>query len=290
MQNFLLQPVKVNERMSFPAEKVFDNVFCFESYGVAVLLESNSPTILAAAEETARKALLQNLRICSPAEAEHVFQLEQNTDGDCSIYQDGQRMVTGPPDWKLFRFFDSLVRILVAEFCRSFVFIHSGVVAWKGKAILIPADSFSGKTSLVAGLIRSGAVYYSDEYAVLDAEGHVHPFPRNLSLRNSTGTIVEKDIDPVALGVAVGGRPVPIGTVLFTKYEPAAGSCVPEFKSTGNAVVEMISYTIPIRRNPAFAMEVLRKSLERSVAVKCLRGDVSEFVPFFLDFVDNTVI
>lgn len=290
MQNFFLQPVLVTETMSSPAEKVFDNVFCFESYGVSVSLESNSAAILDTAKETAQKALLQNLEPCESGGTSHVFRLEQNDNGDCSIYQDGQRMVTGPPDVKFFRFFDSLVRILVAEFCRSFVFVHSGVVAWNGKAILIPANSFSGKTTLVAELIRSGAVYYSDEYAILDRDGRAHPFPRKLSLRNSVGTITETDIDPSEYGAAVGDQAVQIGTVLFTKYEPGIQFWAPELQSAGNAIVEMINYTIPIRRNPVFSLEVLRKSLEGSVSIKCPRGDVSEFVPFLLDFVDNTVI
>jgi hypothetical protein len=30
----------------------------------------------------------------------------------------------------------------------------------------------------VAELVRAGATYYSDEFAVLDSRGRVHPFPR----------------------------------------------------------------------------------------------------------------
>jgi hypothetical protein len=34
--------------------------------------------------------------------------------------------------------------------------------------------SYSGKTTLVSELIRAGATYYSDEYAVIDERGRVH--------------------------------------------------------------------------------------------------------------------
>ena len=276
--------------MSCPAERVFENVFCFESYGVSVSLESNSSEILSSAEATARKALLQNLRPCGREAAVHVFRFEMRADGDCTIFQDGKEMVTGSPNWGFFRYFDSLVRILVAEFARSHVFIHAGVVGWKNKAILVPANSFFGKTSLVAEFIRAGAVYYSDEYAVLDNEGLVHPFARKLSLRDSAGRKAETDVDPLELGAVVGHEPIPVGIVWYTKYDPSVRLWQPERQSIGNAIVEMLNYTIPIRRNPAFAMDVLRKSLEGSTVIKCARGDVSEFVPFFMDFVDNTVI
>lgn len=276
--------------MSFPAEKVFDSIFSFRSYGVAVRVESNSPSLLALSEETVRTALLGKLEPCSTAETEHSFTIQEHNNGECSIFQDGKRMVTDRPDRKFFRFLNSLVRILVAEFSETFVFVHSGVVVWQGKAILIPGDSFSGKTSLVAELIRSGAVYYSDEYAVLDSEGLVHPFPRKLSLRNDSGSIFETDVHPDDLGAVVGSRPAAVGTVWFTKYDRGVRDFEPERQTVGTAVVDTINYTIPIRRNPSYAFEVLKRSLEKSLAIKCPRGDAAEFVPFFLEFVDNTVI
>ena len=290
MQVHVLQSVRTNEIMSSPAEKVFDYLFCFEAYGVPILIESNSTVILSLAEESARKALLGKLEPICADDAKHVFRFEEHNNGECSIFQDGQLMVTDQPNAKFFRFFDSLVRILVAEFSEKWVFIHSGVVGWKDKAILIPGDSFAGKTCLVASLIRAGCTYFSDEYAVLDGNGSVHTFPRKLTMRNDSGTITETDVDPTEFGGAVSDRSARIGAVWFTKFDPGVRYFRPERQTTGNAVVDMIKYTIPIRRNPAYAMEVLRKSLEKSLAIKCLRGDASKFVPFFLEFIDNTVI
>jgi len=72
----------------------------------------------------------------------------------------------------------------VAENARRWIFVHAGVVAWGGRAIVIPGATQSGKTSLVAALVRAGAVYLSDEYAVFDARGRVHPYPKPLSIRS----------------------------------------------------------------------------------------------------------
>src|SRR5690242_598561 len=76
------------------------------------------------------------------------------------------------------------MQLYVADHARGWVFVHAGVVGWKGTAILIPAPTFSGKSTLVQALVRAGATYYSDEYAVLDERGWVHPYPRPLHLRN----------------------------------------------------------------------------------------------------------
>ena len=61
--------------------------------------------------------------------------------------------------------------------------MHAGVVGWKGWALVLPGKSGAGKTTLVAELIRAGATYYSDEYAVLDERGRVHPYARPLAVR-----------------------------------------------------------------------------------------------------------
>jgi hypothetical protein len=83
----------------------------------------------------------------------------------------------------MFEHFERRVRLTVAEFAIGKVFLHAGVVAWNNRALIIPAKSFQGKTTLVAELVKKGAVYYSDEYAVLDEDGLVHPFPKKLSMR-----------------------------------------------------------------------------------------------------------
>ena len=60
---------------------------------------------------------------------------------------------------------------------RQWVFLHAGVVGWGGRALLLPGRSFAGKSTLVEALVRAGAIYYSDEYAVLDLQGGSTPSP-----------------------------------------------------------------------------------------------------------------
>ncbi len=61
--------------------------------------------------------------------------------------------------------------VYVANNAPDYVFVHAGVVGWRGRALVLPGTSFAGKTTLVAELVRAGAAYYSDEYAVIDELG-----------------------------------------------------------------------------------------------------------------------
>ena len=78
---------------------------------------------------------------------------------------------------------ESQLQMYLAEFASPFLFVHAGVVSWQGKLILLPGSSFAGKSTLVTALVDAGATYYSDEYAVLDHNGRVIPYPRRISLR-----------------------------------------------------------------------------------------------------------
>ena len=66
---------------------------------------------------------------------------------------------------------------------------HAGVVGWRGRAIVIPGRSHAGKSTLVAELVRRGAVYYCDEFAVLHETGRVHPYRRTPVLTQVSYTL-----------------------------------------------------------------------------------------------------
>jgi hypothetical protein len=67
---------------------------------------------------------------------------------------------------KILDAFENHLQLWVAEGAPRHAFVHAGVVGWRGRAMVIPRSSHSGKSTLAAALIRAGATYYSDEYAV----------------------------------------------------------------------------------------------------------------------------
>jgi hypothetical protein len=73
-----------------------------------------------------------------------------------------------------------LYRQLLAAMAPGILSLHAGSVAVATRACLLPADSGSGKSSLVTAAMLDGADYLSDEFALLSHDGRVLPFPRPL--------------------------------------------------------------------------------------------------------------
>jgi hypothetical protein len=98
--------------------------------------------------------------------------------------------------------------------------VHAGMVRIGGQAVLLPGGTNVGKSALVAELLRRGAEYLSDEYALIDADGQAHPYPRPLLLRNPGPEQVAAL--PEHWNARVPEKPVPVGWILALKYDPAA--------------------------------------------------------------------
>ncbi len=253
----------------------------FESYGVRVKIQATEPELLEEAERTARKALLDRLKILESKEAEHTFGFASDDEGTRFLFLDGEQVSYDKSRYRFYKFFNSILRVVVAEHAQGKVFIHAGTVGWNGKAIIIPANSFQGKTTLVAELVKIGAEYYSDEYAVLDEDGLVHPFPRDLSVRDAH--FRERDVPVEALGGKIGREPIPVGAVLLTGYEPGA-EWKPERLTIGQGIMEIIPHTIPRVFNTKFSLKVLNTALRDAIILKGSRGDAAELAIKLLSF------
>jgi hypothetical protein len=151
---------------------------------------------------------------------------------------------------------ESHLHLYVGEHASNRVFLHAGVVGWRGRALLLPGASRAGKSTLVAALLRAGASYYSDEYAVLDPHGLVHPFARPLSLRSANGAAPRR-CGPEELGARAGQGPLPVGLV-------AGGSMRPTLQDGDPILTNKLAYGL---RLPLTHAWLLRWSGPR-------RGDV----------------
>ena len=176
---------------------------------------------------------------------------------------------------------ESDLQLYVAGVARARLFVHAGVVGWRGRAIVLPGRSGSGKTTLVAALVRAGATYYSDEYAVLDARGRVHPYPKPLSIRQENGGRPRKS-PPEALGGLPGVEPLPVGLVAVTGYQPGA-RWRPRLLSPGQAILALLANTVPARRRPKAALATLQEVVSQAPALKGTRGEAEEMVQAILD-------
>ena len=132
----------------------------------------------------------------------------------------------------------------------------------------------SGKTTLVKALVEAGATYYSDEYAVFDERGRVHPYPKPLSIRENGGGR-PKEMLPEALGGTTGVRPLPVGLVVATSYWEAA-RWRPRRLLPGRDVMALLAHTVSVRRKPKRALTTSRQAVADALVIKGARGEAAE--------------
>lgn len=177
----------------------------------------------------------------------------------------------------------SSVQHTVAANSRHHVFVHAGVIGWRGKAVLFPGRTLTGKSTLVRALIRAGAEYFSDEFAPVDAQGFVHPFPRPLSLRFPSGKAA---IDAASEGARVATEPCRAGAIVITRYRPGA-RWAPVPISAGTAALELLSNTVGVQLNAAKAVRYVSVLASGAAAIRSLRGDAEDTAATVLQDLDR---
>ncbi len=180
---------------------------------------------------------------------------------------------------------ESSVQLFVAETATDRVFVHAGVVGWRGRAIVIPGPSYSGKSALVAALVRAGASYYSDEYAVVDPSGRVHPFARLLSLRDN-GDRPGSRYSPRDLGGSAATESSPVGLVVATKHA-AGAEWQPRRLSPGNALLELLANSVAARSSTRRVLSTLRHVALGAEALTSRRGEANETARHILSYADS---
>lgn len=265
------------------------NEIFIESYGVKIRLDANCAEAMSEIKTILERALPDCFKFVQALSGiKHHFKLFFGKQGDV-LYKNEKEVPSDHSRVDVLRGFETELRLTVAEYAVGRVFVHAGVVGWKGKAIVIPGNSFSGKTSLVTELIKRGAEYYSDEYAVFDADGYLHPFPKTLSIRGEIDEYTQKEYPIEAFGGKFGKKKIPVGMILITRFE-ADADWQPELLSTGQGVLEMLSHAVPIRYEPKFCLKVLNQAAKRAIIAKTLRGDVVQSAESVLDFFESKCI
>lgn len=167
----------------------------------------------------------------------------------------------------------------IAEFSRKELFVHAGVVGWEEGAIIFPGKSLSGKSTLIAELVRAGAEYYSDEYAVLDRKGWVYQYRVPISLREEGNA--RRQI-PVSGSKGNSLPPaVPVKAVILTSFEPGV-RWRPRRLSPGQAVLGMLAHTVQARTRTQLAIHTLQRVAANCIALKGRRGDARETAAMIL--------
>jgi hypothetical protein len=158
--------------------------------------------------------------------------------------------------------------------CQSAVaMVHGGVVAHEGRAILLPGPTHAGKSTLVAELVRQGAPYFSDEYALIDADGRVHPYPRPLLLRDGSG--YDQPRLATELGGTVAHEPLPAGLIVGLSYAPDA-SPFTHAMSQAEGVLLLLRNTPQALADRPWILTPLERAVGDAACYAGLRGEARE--------------
>jgi hypothetical protein len=259
--------------------------FAVTSYGVRLGIRMNDPALL----PMLRERLLRGAKASNADVVDRYFSviLGRKAEGSRArnynlLYMNHSLLARSFKLEEVLEAFESWFRLSVAELADRRVFVHAGVVGWNDRAILIPGKSFVGKTSLVAELVKAGATYYSDEFAVIDSRGAVHPFDKPLALREPGGGGKQTSVAVEEIGGRAGSKPLPVGLVLASEYKPGS-RWRPMQLSPSHGVLMLLANTVPARRSPKRVLDALERVVAAAPVLKSKRGEATETARLILD-------
>lgn len=240
----------------------------FEAFGVRASVVADSDEVLA----HARAVLPPGWKETTAREGDKEFTILVDEGAFYTVEVDEVPLVGGAGIEVAVGVLDAAIRAHVALTAPEQVFIHAGAAAHRGRAIIVPGPSFSGKTSMVAALVRAGAQYFSDEYAVLDEEGLVHPYAKRLSIRGETSGVSDHDV--ATLGGATAQEALPLGLVVMSVYRPGA-RWEPRRLSQGEGALALLSNAVAAQDRPEVIGPITR-AVKGAVILEGERGDADD--------------
>lgn len=254
--------------------------YSFSSYGVKIGITAFNLESLNKIKREIGKGLPMQMSEIEFEESVYHFALEYKKD-DFFLKQAGEILMINSDLDFIISFIEKQVFITVLKFNTSRVFIHSGAVSYKNKGIIFPADTNQGKSTLTTAFIKAGAEYYSDDCAMLDENAMLHPFAKPISIREVEGDFTQTEYPVEHFGGRVGTKPVEVKLIVFTEYEKGF-EWSPKPLSSGEAMLEILQHSVPVKFNPKFTLTVLHKLVNRAIITKSKRDDANTLVASLL--------
>lgn len=234
-------------------------------YGACLELEASDETLLDHLVETLPRGWCVS---GGPGRGDWRFLVRRES--DCLVTTDGAGAETSFPDMSGAR--DALreeLRRYVGFHTPDLFFVHAGAVAYHGAVIVLPGQSFAGKSTLVRALVDAGAEFYSDEYAIFDRHGRVMQYREPLIARGPDG---RHETEIVAEGP---DRPLPVALVAVTAYREGA-VWNPRRASRADGIVALLEHVSRGRKRPAETLAALKLGLAGATVLVGERGDAGE--------------
>jgi hypothetical protein len=267
-------PRSGDESRVFDAPKRLE-FLCYTAYGLRIGLEASFdllpflPSPLIPGAEPGAK-------VETPGSPFTCFQFQRaDSENGCSAFrvaENGTHVFLSSDIALAARTLESRIHQYVAASAEAAVFVHAGVVGWRGRAVVIPGPSHSGKSTLVAALVSEGATYYSDEFAVIDLQGRVHAFPREIRLRPDI--LRQRVATAPKLGDSGPLDSLALGWVWNIRHNPA-GTWQPMELTPGRTLLALLENTVAVRRQSELTIKTLKSALDRAIGFQAERADAA---------------
>lgn len=151
------------------------------------------------------------------------------------------------------------------------VAVHAAVFAWDGKAVMVPASSGGGKSTLTVAASVAGATVLSDEYTLIDpTTGMVSGWHRPVRLKREDG-----GVDRMHLAEVHG--PIPVALIAAVKYVP--GVCAAfSYITPAEAVGHILEHALCAKYRPDETFDAAIAVARNADAVSGIRGDAGATV------------
>jgi hypothetical protein len=175
------------------------------------------------------------------------------------------------------------------------VALHAGGVERDGLGLVCPGQMEAGKTTLVAGLVRAGMGYLSDEAVAIDGETLlIRPYPKPLSLDPGSWALFPElephaqlssddykrdqwQVPSSAIRAGAVGRSCPVGVVVFPRHAPGAATVLEPLRRA-ETLVELAEHTFDFKGQSRVALDLLAEVVRPADCYRLTMGDLDEAV------------
>jgi hypothetical protein len=236
--------------------------------------------------------------LAAPAAADHRYVLRQvgasPRGGSCELTLDDQVLfATEVPEELITRLVQDVNRRAV-EGWASLV-MHAGGVECEGRGLVFPAAMEAGKTTLVAGLVRAGFGYLTDEAVAVDETTLcIRPYPKPLSIERESWFLFPElepsadlpndaykneqwQVPPSAIRPDAVGEPCPIDVVVFPRYRAGAETTLEPLRRA-EALIELAENTFAFDTNARQRLDALAEVVRPAECLRLQMGSLGEAV------------